>query len=290
MKKIIIGFPESKGLARNVAKKAGVEFSELELKQFPDKESYIQFNADLKGKKVFLFRSLDDPDAKITQVILAAYTAKDLGAKKVVLVAPYLCYMRQDKRFRDGEAVSSRIIAKLFNRCFDGLVTVDPHLHRFKSLDVIYKMKTKKITAVLPIADFIKKNFRNPFVFGPDEESYQWARSVAKLVGCESDVLRKHRYGPETVRIKVKERQDIKNKDIIIVDDVISTGHTMMEVIKDLRKMGIRKITCICTHGIFADNALKKIRRLGAKAFSTNTIHNEVSRIDISELLTKEIK
>jgi ribose-phosphate pyrophosphokinase len=287
---LVVGFPESKKLGKSIAKKSKTRYTDIELEEFPDKETRLRFKEDLKGKAVYLVRSLDNPDKKIMQVLLAAYTAKDLGAKKVVLVAPYLCYMRQDKRFRPGEAVSSRVIAKLFNVCFDGLVTVDPHLHRYKSLNNIFKMKTKRITAVKPISKFIKKRIRQPFILGPDEESYQWARKVAKIVGCKVDVLRKHRYSSETVRIKLKKKYDLKGKGVVIVDDVISTGHTVMEVVKDVKKIGAKKVYCVCTHGIFSENSLNKIRKLGAKVFSTNSIQNSTSRIDITDLITKEIK
>ena len=289
-KRVVVGFADSRNLARAVAKRSRSEYTEAELKDFPDKESYLRYKTDLKGKMVYILRSLNDPNRKIVELLLAAYTAKELGAKKVILIAPYLCYMRQDKRFKPGEAISSKIIARLFNACFDELITVDPHLHRYKSLNDIFIIKSKKLTAVQPIADFIKKNIKTPFILGPDMESYQWARKVASSLKCGVDVLKKHRYGSETVRIKIKEGLDLKDKGVVIVDDVISTGHTVMEVVKDVKALGAKKIYCVCTHGVFAEDSLRKIRRLGASVYSTNTIENAVSEIDVTEMITKEIK
>jgi ribose-phosphate pyrophosphokinase len=288
--RIIAGFSESSVLASNIAKKSGSALTIVEVGQFPDKETNLRFRIDVRGKDIFIVRSLDDPDKKIVDILLAAQAAKELGAKRVVLVAPYLCYMRQDKRFKPGQAISSRTIAKLANSFFDGMITVDPHLHRYKRLNEIFTKNPKRLTAINEIADFIGKEIRNPFIFGPDAESYQWARVAAERVGCDVDVLNKHRYSSDTVRIKVREKLDLTNKSAVIIDDVISTGHTVMEVVKDLRAIGAKRIYCICTHGIFAEDSLKKIEALGAKVFSTNTITNRVSNIDVSGLIAEEIR
>ncbi|MCX6707982.1 MAG: ribose-phosphate diphosphokinase [Candidatus Woesearchaeota archaeon] len=289
--RVIVGFSGSDdlALASAISKKAGGILAIIEVNHFPDKETNLRFKTDLKGKNVFIVRSLDDPDRKIVEVLLAAQAAKELGAKNVVLVAPYLCYMRQDKRFKPGQAISSRTIAKLVNLFFDGMITVDPHLHRYKSLDEIFKKSPKRLTAINQIAEFIKKEIRNPFIFGPDFESYQWARAAAKIIKCDVDVLKKHRYSSDIVRIKVKEKLDLSNKSAVIIDDVISTGHTVIEVVKDLKALGAKRIYCICTHGIFAEDSLKKIEQFGAKVFSTNTIKNRVSRIDVSGIIAEEI-
>ena len=288
---VIAGFSGSSdiALAAAISKKTGGAFTVIETGHFPDKETNLRFRIDVKGKNLFIVRSLDDPDRKIVEILLAAQAARELGAKKIVLVAPYLCYMRQDKRFRPGQAISSRAIAMLVNSFFDGMITVDPHLHRYKSLNEIFKKNPKRLTAIVPIAEFIKKEIKNPFIFGPDSESYQWARTAAEIVKCDVDVLNKHRYSSDTVRIKLREKLDLSNKSAVIIDDVISTGHTVMEVVKDLKAIGAKKIYCICTHGIFAEDSLKKIEKLGAKAFSTNTISNRVSKIDVSGLIAEEI-
>ena len=118
----------------------------------------------------------------LLNILFAAETAKDLGAKKVILAAPYLAFLRQDKRFHPGEAITSKIMAKLLNHSIDKIITIDPHLHRYKSLNEIFSIPTKRLTANGAIADYIRRNFKNPVIIGPDEESYQWARKIAEKI------------------------------------------------------------------------------------------------------------
>jgi len=298
VKKLVIGFsdsPHSMLLAKNIAKLAKIDFRPIKAKKFPDGETNLRFSSDVKGKTVYIIHSLktadDDINNNMMKVIFAAYNAKSLGAMKVILVAPYLAYMRQDKRFHNYEAISSRIMATLFNRCFDGLITFDPHLHRYKSLNEIFTINAKRLSADRLLAEYIKKTYKKPIIIGPDEESYQWARDIAKMVGCPVDILKKHRYTAESVRIKIKADLDLKDKSVVIIDDMISTGHTMMEVIKDARKLGAKKIYCVCIHGLFVENAYERMRKLGVKdVVSTNTIENKANKIDISKMLAEEIK
>ncbi|MCX8147000.1 MAG: ribose-phosphate diphosphokinase [Candidatus Woesearchaeota archaeon] len=287
---VVIGFDESKHIAKKISKELKFKYVGAVVRKFPDGESYTRiYNEKLKGKKVFLVLSLDNPNDKIVTLIFLAHHIRALGALKICLIAPYLCYMRQDKQFRKGEVVSNKAIADLFNKYFDEIITVDPHLHRIKNLNQIFKIKTKKVSAVPLIANFVKKKCKNPFIFGPDYESYQWAKKVAKIIGCGVDILKKHRYSSESVRIKIKEKLNLKDKDVVIVDDIISTGHTMMEVIRDAKKLGAKRVLCICIHGLFVENALNKIKKLNAEVYSTNTILSEVSKIDISKSIIQSI-
>lgn len=295
--KVIAGFSDSRHsilLAKNIAKLTKSPVNLILAKKFPDGETNLRFSSDVKGKTVYLMRPLKTADEDINnnmmKAIFAAQTAKDLGAARVILVAPYLAYMRQDKRFRPYEAISSRIMANLFSRCFDELITFDPHLHRYRSLSEIFTIKTKRLSADALLAEYIKKNYKNPIILGPDEESYQWARDIAKMIGCPVDVLKKHRYTAESVKIKIKDRLNLKNKSVAIVDDMVSTGHTMIEVIKDAKKLGARKVYCVCVHGLFVENAYEKMKRAGAReVVSTNTIANNAAKIDISKLLAESI-
>jgi len=285
MKKVVLGFEYSKDLAKSIAKRNKCSYSLVTEKEFPDGENVIQINTDVKGKKVILVDSLFDPDEKLINICLTAGTAKELGAKSLTLVAPYLCYMRQDKRFHRGESVSSKIISKIINSFFDKLITIDPHLHRYKSLNIIYKIKTKKLTANPLIAKYIKKHYKNPFIIGPDAESYQWAESIAKVVGCGVTVCNKIRFSSRKVKVILKDIVPT-NKQVIIVDDIISTGHTMIEVINFLRKHGYRNISCIGVHGLFVENAYPKLKKAGAnKIITCNTIPHVTNKIDVSELI-----
>ena len=302
---MIIGCSNSKRLAKNIARKSRQEYSELIIKKFPDGETYLRFKTDVKNKKskrffkpqnnilsnkeIVLVNSCHpNPNDALIELLFAAQTAKELGAKKVTIVASYIAYLRQDKRFHEGECKSNSIIAELLN-CADELITIDPHLHRIKSLNDIFKIKTKRLSANKAIADFIEQNHKNALIIGPDEESYQWAEKIAEEINSHAIILRKKRYNSRSVRIKLKQDVDFKNKDVVIVDDIISTGHTMIEPIKQLKQKGVKKITCICVHGLFVEDALERLKRLGVDVISTNTIESKVSKIDVSKLVADNL-
>lgn len=287
--KVIVGCSGSTDFAKKLASKAGCRFIVLDTRKFPDGETNLRFTTGVKGKVVYLVQSLYNPNDKLIEVFFAAKTAKELGAKGVFLVAPYLSYMRQDKRFRPYEAISSRAMAYILNGLIDGIITIDPHLHRYKSLSEIFTIKAKALTADDLIADYVKKNIKHPIIIGPDMESYQWARTVAEKIGCEVDVLKKKRYTPEHVTIKIKEKLDLKNKSVVLIDDIISTGHTMIEVIRDIKRIGGKRIYCICVHALFVEGAYEKIRRMGANVVSCNTTPHKSNRIDVSGMVGREI-
>ena len=157
---IITSLGNSKDIAKKLAKKLKCKYSETTVSSFPDGDLYLKFNTNLKKKKLVIVQSFQPhSDMSLFDIIFAANTAKDLGAKKVILVAPYLGYMRQDKRFNAGECISSKIMAKLLNESIDKLITIDPHIHRYKSLKDIFTIPTKMLTANLLIADHIQKKF-----------------------------------------------------------------------------------------------------------------------------------
>ena len=201
---IMISCSHGKHLGKLIVKKAGAMHSELLVTKFPDDELIIRFNVNVKNQDIILIQSFyGNISDCIVEVILAASTAKEIGARKVILVAPYFPYLRQDKRFHDGESVSQEIITELVERYFDEILIIDPHLHRSKSLEQIFKIKAVKLTANSLIADYIKKHIKNPVIIGPDEESWKWARSVAEIIGAESRILEKKRYSSYHVEVKL---------------------------------------------------------------------------------------
>ncbi len=287
---IIIGCTKSRGLAKSIAKKLKVSYFALDVKHFPDGEFYLRYPFPVKGRHVVLVQTLHEPHLSLLELVFAAHTAKDLGAKKVTLVIPYLAYMRQDKRFRQGECLSSKIVGRLF-KVADELITIDPHLHRYKRLNEAFKMKTKKLTANSLLANYIKKHFKKDLIVGPDIESYQWAEGIAKLIGRSAVMLRKRRYTSRKVRVKFKKGVIVRGKNVVLVDDIISTGHTMIEVVKQIKKMKPKAIYCLCVHGVFAENAHEKLKKAGAKkVISTNTIPHKTNRVDVSGLIVNALK
>lgn len=288
--KIIFSFSDSMDFAKKVAKLKHLPFYLIEVKKFPDGELLIRLphNVNAKGKEAIIARTLKEPNEKLIEIFFAACALKEMGAK-VTLVAPYLCYMRQDKSFHKGEIVSSKYMAKLISNCVDKLITIDPHLHRYKSLNDIFKIKTKRLTAIKDIAYYIKHRIKKPLIIGPDAESYQWAKTVAKIVKCDVLMLRKKRYTSRHVRIELHKNLNLSKVSPIIIDDIISTGHTMIEVIKDLKKIKAKKVYCIGVHALLVENALKKLNNVGGIVITCNAIPNKTNKIDLSKLVAENI-
>ncbi|MBI3026611.1 ribose-phosphate diphosphokinase [Candidatus Woesearchaeota archaeon] len=287
---LIAGCSYGQHIGHLVANRLKAKHSNLIVSKFPDDELLVRFDAVLKNRIVVLVQSFyNEISDCLIEAILAAETAKVLGARKVVLAAPYFPYMRQDKRFHRGEAISQRIISGLIDKYFDAVYLMDPHLHREDKLEHIFKIKSKKLTANNLIAEYIKGNIPNPVIIGPDEESHKWARSVAEMLGVEHRILKKKRYSSYHVEVKLNKKVDLKGKSAVIVDDIVSTGNTIFKTAEILRKLGAKKIYCICVHGIFVGNALDKLKKKKINVVSTNTIPSKVSKIDVSGVIAESL-
>ena len=288
MSSIIIACSGAKHIAKKLAAKLRFQYSELEIHKFPDNEIDIRFLKPIKRKKVYLVQSFyADLNQKIIETLFAAHTAKDLGAKKINLIAPFFPYLRKDKRFKPGECISAKVMQKLF-KIFNKIYIAEPHLHRIKKIKKAMPNGIR-ISTANEIAKYIQKlPAKNYILIGPDIESKQWVDVVAKILKKKPIILRKIRYGARKVKIKPI-KLPLKNRNLIIIDDMISTGHTMLETIKQLKKLKPRKIYCIATHGIFAENAIKKLRKY-CQVIVTNTIPSSAAKIDITKAIAKLVK
>ena len=289
MKKSVIICTGAKFIGKKIARKLKAEFSELQVIKFPDNEIDVKILKNVKGKEVILIQSFyGNLNDKIVETLFAGYTAKDLGAKKLKLVATYFPYFRKDKRFSSGECVSIKVIDKMF-RVFDKIFVVNPHLHRIKKIKKALKNGVK-ISSIPEISNYIKKlKIKDKFFIGPDIESSQWAKQAAELLDWDFSILRKIRYGSRKVKIKLPGEINIKEKNVIIIDDIISSGHTMLQAIKELRKHKPKKVYCVGIHGVFVENALKKLQKYSV-VVSTNTIPSKASKIDLTNLIVKALK
>ncbi|MEK6933417.1 MAG: ribose-phosphate diphosphokinase [Nanoarchaeota archaeon] len=287
MSLLIASFPETKHIGKKVAKVLKAKHTTIFVEDFPDSEFHLKLRKNPKNKTVVIINSITkDPDEKIIETILAAGVAKDFGAKKVVLVATYFPYMRQDKHFLKYDSFSSRHIIKLFSD-FNDIFLLDPHLHRIKAPKELY-WKAKRISANKLIANFIAKKFKGDFIIlGPDEESTQWSSEIAKILGKNVVILKKIRKSPRFVKINKVNLGIAKN--VIIIDDIISTGRTLVETLKIAKEQGAKNLVCIGIHGIFAEGADKKIRKY-ARLITTNSIPNKYAKIDVSSVISDALK
>ncbi|MBI4144557.1 ribose-phosphate diphosphokinase [Candidatus Woesearchaeota archaeon] len=282
---LVLGGNNSADLAKSVARKCKAKFARITTRTFPDGETYIRL-PNVVNRHVVIINSMHPlPNDSLIELFLAWHTAKELGARKITLIVPYMAYLRQDKRFHPGEALSNHLIAGLLSA--DAFITIDPHLHRIHAMKEVFKKRAKHLTSNALLAEFIKKNIPESIIMGPDGESYQWAADIAKKIRYPVVMLKKKRFSSRNVRILVKSKVPLKNKVVVIVDDIISSGHTMFEPIKQLKQLGVKRIYCVCVHGIFAENALKRLKNLGAIVISTNTISNAVAKIDVSSLIAR---
>ena len=249
---IYIPLPGNEAMAAQLAEITNSALGALELRRFPDQETYVRIASDVAGKSVELVCTLARPDPQLPGLLFAAYTARELGASSVGLIAPYLAYMRQDKRFSDGESVSSQYFARLLSGAFDRVVTVDPHLHRIHDLDEVFSIKTKVVHAAPALADWIKTHVKNPLIIGPDAESAQWVSDVAGRVGAPHLVLSKIRHGDRNVEVTAPGLENWTGYQPVLVDDIASSGHTMIEAARHFETTGFPKPICVVVHALFA--------------------------------------
>lgn len=290
MKIILFGLAGNEELTANLANNLEAEIGETTIRQFPDGETYVRILSEVKNKCVVLVATLHQPDEKLLPIYFLSQTAKSLGAKCTCLVAPYLAYMRQDKVFNAGEGVTSNYFGKLISSFADSLITVDPHLHRRESLTEIYNIPSELVHAANAISNWIKENIENPVLVGPDSESEQWVSKVANNAGAPFIVLEKTRRGDRDVKVSIPKVDDYKNHTPVLVDDIISTAHTMIETVNHLKNTGLKPPVCIGVHAVFAGNAYEDLQKAGARVITCNTIPHESNQIDLSSLLASTIK
>lgn len=281
MTPLLFSLSAADSLVGGLIDRFGIALGQFETRAFPDGETYLRLLTPVKGRDVVLLCTLDKPDRKTLPLLFAADAARAQGARSVGLAAPYLGYMRQDKAFHDGEAVTSKTYAALLSRAFDWLVTVDPHLHRHASLDAIYTVPCSAVSAAMPIADWIRHNVERPFLIGPDEESEQWVKRIGDMVGAQSTVLRKTRNGDCDVSIATAGLRLPPGAAPVVVDDIASSAQTLVETVKLVRSERT-EVTCVVVHPIFAGDAFERLSAAGASRItSTNTIAHPSNAIDI---------
>jgi ribose-phosphate pyrophosphokinase len=285
MTPVVAPLPGSEALASRLRAALGARLGVVESRHFPDGETYLRLKSVVRGRPVVVAANLDRPDGKFLALEFLARAARDLGATGVGLIAPYLPYMRQDKRFKPGEAVTSDYFAALISRSFDWMVTVDPHLHRRTALSEIYSIPGEAVHAAPLISRWIRDHVRAPLVIGPDVESTQWVDEVARDAGAPYRVLTKQRYGDR--RVKVSSLQAAATDGTpVIVDDILSTARTMIEAVKTVRSRTGKAPYCLAIHGIFADDADRGLKRAGVRSVITcNTVPHPSNRIDVTPLL-----
>lgn len=283
--RIILGFPDYSDQAQRLAEASGLAYAEADVHRFPDGESRVRLPATLPPHVIFC-RSLDRPNDKLIELALAAATARGLGADHLTLVAPYLCYMRQDTAFQPGEAVSQLTIGRMLADWFDALVTVDPHLHRVDRLEDAVPLRQAVCLSATPLmAQFLDHAPDAPVLVGPDSESRQWVAAIARERGLDYLIAEKQRLGDREVSIHFPDTVR-PGRHLVLVDDVASTGRTLEAAVAALVPMRPASITVLVSHALFLEGALERLRAAGVgEVWSTDSIPHSTNRLELAPSL-----
>jgi len=283
--RLVLAAREFSEPAERLASAADLNFAEIHLHRFPDGESLVRLPESLPPE-IILYCSFTDPNRQLIELQLMVATAEELGATRIILVAPYLCYMRQDKAFHPGEAVSQRIVGQLLARHVDTLITVDPHLHRTHRLeDAVPVRRAVVVSAASLMANWLDGRPGKPLLVGPDEESRQWVSGIAKPGGFDFCVGSKERFGDRAVRVRFPDCA-CDGRDIVLVDDVISTGRTIAEAARQLVDGGATSVAVLTSHALFVDGAESSLRAAGVDEIcSTDSIPHPSNQLYLNKLL-----
>lgn len=287
---MVLGFSDYEPQAQRLADQLGLEYACVLVHRFPDGECKLTLPGTLPSKVIFC-RSLNQPNEKLIELLLAAKTARRLGTKHLTLVVPYLCYMRQDIAFHKGEAVSQMIIGEWLAELFDCIVTLDPHLHRTPTLaEAVPAQKAVALTAAGLIGQFLAERVPQAFILGPDEESRQWAQAVAMPGHLDYAVCTKERFGDADVQVRLPS-VELQGRHVVLVDDIVSTGQTMIAAAEQCLVQGAVQVDVFVSHALFMGDAAENIRHAGvSNIWSTDSITHTGNAIQLAELLAEALQ
>jgi ribose-phosphate pyrophosphokinase len=279
---IIFSLPDSAVAGEGLAHLLGAQIGRVSTRTFPDGESLVRVDTDPKDRDVAIVATLRHANDVVMPLLFLADELRGLGARRVGLIAPYLAYMRQDARFHPGEALSARTFASILSRPVDWLVTVEPHLHRFISLADVYDIPATAVHVSSEIGAWISTQVNRPLIIGPDDESRQWAESVAVAAGAPCTVLTKTRRGDMDVMESIPDLGAYANRTPVLVDDIISTGRTMLAALEHLRERRAQPPVCVGVHAVFATGAYEALNDARPACIATtNTIPHPTNQIDV---------
>lgn len=275
-----------------LAQVLGVHARPIHVRRFPDGESLIR--VEEAGRTVIVYASLDQPNEKLIELILAAAALREGGAARLVLVTPYLCYMRQDMAFNPGEAVSQCIIGHMLAERFERIITVDPHLHRTHDLGSVFPgIAADALTATGLIAAMLRAEAvrDDSIIVGPDAESRQWAGAVAGPLGLDLLVGEKQRHGDRDVMVKIAGTAIAKGRPTIIVDDVVSSGMTVARCAEALHAAGAASVSLVTVHALAKAADQARLSAAGIVDFrSSDSVAHPSNAFSLTPLLAAALE
>lgn len=288
---LLVSLPGHEWAGARLADALSADLGAITFRRFPDSDYSVRVETPCTGRDIVLFVNLYRPDTQMIPLLSSAQALRDAGAHRVVLVTPYLPYMRQDAPFQPGEMATSRVFAKLLSYSLDGLITVDPHLDRCVDLDDVYSIPTMALHAAPIVANWIYGHIDRPVIVGSDSESDQWVRNVGHLAGAPHFALAKTRRGDRNIEVTVPPFDDWLGYTPVLVNDTISTARAMIETVRHLVDAGYPRCVCIGIHGLFAEHVREELEAAGAVSIVTcNTIEHPTNAIDITGLLADGVR
>lgn len=286
---MLLSFDDYEVQSRKLAAALSIPCHIIQRHRFPDGEYKLTLPTNLPEQVIFC-HSLDRPNEKLVELLLATKTARELGAKVLTLVAPYLCYMRQDIAFHPGEAISQHIVGNFLADLFDNVITVDPHLHRIQHLEqAVPATRAMALSATFLMANFLRDRFEDPILLGPDSESEQWVSAVASPNQWMYGVCKKIRTGDQKVEITLPDI-NLHERSVIIVDDVASSGQTLAVAIRQCLSKNVKSVDILVTHALFANEAKERMIQAGVRnMWSTDSVSHESNVIPLCPLLGNAI-
>jgi len=288
--RLLLAFDDEAALAAALAAALGIDCAIVVRHRFPDGETRLRLPPALPAE-VIVLRGLQDPNAKLTELLLAAAGARELGARRLTLVSPYLAYMRQDIAFTPGEVVSQRHIGALLAAAFDTVVTVDPHLHRVATLDeVLPGRRGIALSAATLLGHHVAQQVPGALLLGPDEEAGQWVRVAAQAAGLDHAVCLKQRHGDHEVDVALP-AVAVDGRNVVLLDDVASTGRTLIGAARGALARGALTIDVAVTHALFVGDALLHVQAAGVRAvWSTDCVPHATNVVSVVPLLAAALR
>lgn len=292
---IALGGSEGAHVGYELARILGARYFDVEVKEFPDGELYVRVPVDVGGADVVYVNSLARrPNDLLVETVLTLETLADLGASTIQSVLTYIPYARQDSRFSPGEAVSAPVVARLLRSLrVDRVYTFDLHLHRFRDPRQLFGDNFTNLTAVRDLVGYLSTNHRleDVVVVGPDEESEQWVRVASEaLGGAPCTVMEKRRVSATEVRVEPRDPELVRGRDAVVVDDIISTGGTIVETVRVLRSLGVKEVFVAATHAVLARGAYGRLVRLELRDLvASDTVLSPVSKVRVAPIVARSI-
>ncbi|MBZ9570660.1 ribose-phosphate diphosphokinase [Methanobrevibacter sp. TMH8] len=310
---MIIGGSASQKLAANVAEELEDCLCSIETKKFPDGERYIRIKGKIDKEAVIVQSTGYPQDENLIELLFLIQNLKDLGCEKIKVVIPYFGYGRQEKRFKEGEAISAKIVANLIEKSgADEILSINLHED---SVREFFTIPTKNISAMGAIAEYIDNITEEPIIIAPDKGALSFAEEIAKILDCRCTYMNKVRLGPDKVETKIADIrcdfdpddpelkdlkkneekkvdiQSVEGKEAVIIDDIIATGGTIVNAIGILKEHGAKSVNVCCVHPLLVNDAILKIYAAGAKSIAgTNSLKSEVSCISIAKVIADALK